>query len=41
MKKILIINANPKTKSLCKAMAEHYSKLAQDHHQVWVTCALI
>jgi putative NADPH-quinone reductase len=34
MKKILIINGNPKPKSFCKSIAEHYAKLAKEKHDV-------
>ncbi|MCM5509997.1 MULTISPECIES: NAD(P)H-dependent oxidoreductase [Vibrio] len=34
MKKILVINANPKSSSLCHALAEHYAESASVRHEV-------
>ncbi|OLQ94544.1 NAD(P)H dehydrogenase [Vibrio ponticus] len=34
MKKVLVINANPKSDSLCKALAERYALAASNQHQV-------
>lgn len=34
MKKILVINANPKSHSMCKSIAEHYSQVAGIRHEV-------
>lgn len=34
MKKVLVINANPKSTSMCKSIAEHYEAIASDKHQV-------
>jgi len=34
MKKILVINANPKSHSLCKSIAEHYANIAGLKHEV-------
>lgn len=34
MTKVLVINANPKPSSLCKAIAEQYAKVAVKQHQV-------
>lgn len=34
MKKILIINANPKSHSMCKSIAEHYSRVAGVKHDL-------
>ncbi|OBP16341.1 NAD(P)H dehydrogenase [Rheinheimera sp. SA_1] len=34
MKKVLVINANPKSRSFCKLMAEHYAATASARRQV-------
>ena len=34
MKKVLVINANPKSTSLCKSLAERYISVAKEHHTV-------
>jgi len=34
MKKVLIINANPKANSMCKSMAGHYASIASVNHEV-------
>lgn len=34
MKKVLVINANPKPGSLCKALAEKYASVAREKHTV-------
>lgn len=34
MKKVLVINANPKPGSLCKALAEKYASVASEKHTV-------
>ncbi|MDW6005275.1 NAD(P)H-dependent oxidoreductase [Vibrio mangrovi] len=34
MKKVLVINANPKPTSLCKSLAEQYTSVATDKHSV-------
>ncbi|MFD2178500.1 NAD(P)H-dependent oxidoreductase [Veronia pacifica] len=34
MKKVLVINGNPKSDSLCKSMADQYATVAAKHHKV-------
>lgn len=34
MKKVLVINANPKQESLCRSLAEHYANTAGDKHEI-------
>ncbi|MDF2156132.1 NAD(P)H-dependent oxidoreductase [Vibrio sp. CAU 1672] len=34
MKKVLVINANPKSNSMCKSIAEHYTSIASGRHDV-------
>lgn len=34
MKKVLVINANPKSSSLCKSIAEQYANVATGKHEV-------
>lgn len=34
MKKIVVINANPKSDSLCKSIAQHYSRVAGIKHEL-------
>ena len=34
MKKILVINANPKSHSMCKSIAEHYANVAGLKHEL-------
>ncbi|CAM3543623.1 hypothetical protein VA7868_02045 [Vibrio aerogenes CECT 7868] len=34
MKKVLVINANPKPTSLCKSLAEQYISVAKEQHKV-------
>lgn len=34
MKKVLVINANPKANSLCQSIAEHYAMVASEKHHV-------
>ncbi|TDR75735.1 NAD(P)H-dependent oxidoreductase [Photobacterium lutimaris] len=34
MKKVLVINANPKQESLCLSLAEHYASIAGKKHQI-------
>ncbi|MCQ1057969.1 NAD(P)H-dependent oxidoreductase [Photobacterium sp. DNB23_23_1] len=34
MKKVLVINANPKQESLCQSLAEHYASIAGKKHDI-------
>lgn len=34
MKKVLVINANPKQESLCQSLAEHYASIAGEKHDI-------